>query len=105
MNPIPPFSPTGAADIGAKRSKPQMRWPRVTALAGVCALALAWSEASARPSPDAAAVTRSEWQRKCERRAEQNNMRPKLRRPFIKQCVAGYRINGRDDLQDKKEKF
>ncbi|SFG61095.1 hypothetical protein [Methylobacterium gossipiicola] len=54
---------------------------------------------------EAAAGTRSAWTVKCERRAEQIGMRQQLRAPFIKQCVAGYRINGQRDLQDRKQKF
>lgn len=102
MRPIDTTRLTGVAEPDARRSKPQGRRLPVTALLGLCALSLARAEADARPST---AVPQAEWQRRCESRAEQNEMRPKLRAPFIKQCVAGYRINARKDLQAKKDKF
>lgn len=102
MRPINMIRMTGVADVGPRRTKPQGRRFLATALLGVGSLALAWSEAGARPST---AVPHADWQRKCEGRAEHNKMRQKLRAPFIKQCVAGYRINAGKDLQAKKEKF
>lgn len=102
MRPINTVCRTGVADVGPRRSKPHGGRFLVTALLGFGFLALAWSEAGARPSTT---VPSADWQRKCEGRAEHNKMRQKLRAPFIKQCVAGYRINAGKDLQAKKEKF
>jgi hypothetical protein len=52
-----------------------------------------------------AMTQKSDWREKCERRAQQNGMRHKLRAPFVTQCIAGYRINAGKDLQSNKQKF
>lgn len=68
-------------------------------LAAGCGIGLA-PAASAR---DGAARTGDGWERACERRASRNEMRQKLRRTFIRQCVAGYRINANRDLHDRRD--
>lgn len=86
-------------------SKSQRRWILVAVLSSLCTLSLPWPPASANPSLGGAMAQKADWQRKCERRAQQNGMRHKLRPPFVTQCIAGYRINAGKDLQSKKQKF
>ena len=86
-------------------SKSQGRRIRVTILSSLCILSLTWLPARANPSMAGAMTQKLDWREKCERRAQQNGMRHKLRAPFVTQCIAGYRINAGKDLQSKKQKF
>ena len=102
MTAIPSLPTTGGPVSPARRST---RWLLATVILGFCALPSSGSESGAGPSPGGTAAAKADWRRKCARRAEQTDMRDTLRRPFITQCVAGYRINATKDLQSKKEKF